>query len=96
LHADKRATWRAQLVGQAQRNRFLHSFHEHVQRLGLRVTAAQFRNVGDESAFFILLDDDGERNGTLGHGSNYTPATAPTVADGVGWNRLASRSKIKT
>jgi hypothetical protein len=56
---------RTRTVGKAERDCFDHALHQHVQRLGLRVTAAQFRNIGYEVAFFILLDDDSERIRTL-------------------------------
>jgi hypothetical protein len=54
------------------------------QRLGLRVTAAELGNIGDEVAFFILLDDDSEWVGTLSHGFNYTPQVAKTIAEEIG------------
>ena len=47
----------------------------------LRVTAPPFWNVGDEIAFFILLDDNGERIGTLSDGPNYTPQAEKATAE---------------
>lgn len=89
LDSDEGSTWRTRAIGEAERDRFSDALHQYVQRLGLRMAAAQFRNIGDEVAFFILFDDDGEWIGALGHGLNYTPQTAETIAepfDGWGLN----------
>jgi hypothetical protein len=59
---------RARAIGGAERDRFGHALHQHIQRLGLRMTAAQLWNTRDKIAIFILLDDDSKRIGTLGHG----------------------------
>ena len=67
LNADKRSARRARTFGEAECDCFSHALHQHVQRFGLRVTTAQFGNIGYKVAFFILLDDDGKWIGTLGH-----------------------------
>lgn len=75
------APWRTRTVGEAERDRLGNALHQHVQRLGLRVAAAQFRNIGDEVALFILLDDEGEWIGTPGRRSNYAPPVARAIGE---------------
>lgn len=70
LDGDESAPRRTRSIRHAQRDRFGDALHQHIQRFGLRVTAAQFWHIGDEVAFVIPLDGDGERIGTLSHESN--------------------------
>jgi len=81
LDGDEGSSWWARAVGEAEGDCFGDSLHQHVQGLGLRMAAPEFGNIGDEVAFFISLDDDGEWIGTLGHGLNYTPRAAKRIAE---------------
>ena len=80
MRSQSRETW---AVGEAEGDCFGDLLHQYVQRLGLRVTAAKFGNIGDEKTVFVLLDDDGEWVGTLSHGWNYTPQVAKRIAESV-------------
>lgn len=82
LNADEPASRAAGAVGKTERDRFNDALHQRVERSGLRVAARQFGNISHEVAFFILLDNDGKRIGTLGHGANYTQQMETPLRNG--------------